>query len=1069
MKLPELKNRKWNYTALAFATPATMFLVLMFVTSVAPFGEHTLLYSDMYHQYFPFFKEFREALRSGDSLLWNWSAGGGMDYLGLISYYLGSPLNLLSVLVPDSFVLDYFTLLTPIKLSLASGFFAIMLKELYGRDDLSLVLFGSFYGMCAWGLGYQWNIMWVDTFAMLPLVALGTVLLLRDKKYILYTITLTLSILANYYVGFFVCIFVLLLFFCYELCRFKSVWRFVQDFCRIGVFTVLAIGMTAILELPALAALQDTYSSINKFPEGFQVNMVTGEAVTAAQEAWNAYKAAKEETFLAAFKEMVPAAQQILATLEAAEGKLVPDVSEMTAAGRHAVNIFSAAKAAGEEVFPLWWDAIKASVRPVMDGMKTVAGQMAGGLTPTYIDGLPNIYCGIFPVALAFLFLLTRQVKFRDKLCSVLLLLFFMNSFIIRQLDYMWHGFHFTNQIPYRFSFLFSFVLLYMAYRAWLVRDELKIWQILVSGGLSLALLLINEEKRSDATFMVFNLAFWGLYLFLMLYGHKDLIPAPKEVHAPAAVEEEPLKAEEEALSDAELMAMVDALIGDEAAATLMEEPMPESAFPDEPFAEEFEEKPGLRARFPAPNVRRSQAAMGIAAVMVLELVVNLLTFATTFSIYDYDYPKKEAAAESMFQVMKDLENDENQFYRAEVTHAQTLNDGPLNGYNGLSTFTSSANVRVTEFMEDLGYAGHNSWNRYLWIESSPVANLFLNLKYMMHRDGTPGENSYFDVLHSYEGLTLMENNAYLPLGFLANSQLADMDFERSGAAFDLQNELFRSATGEQTDVWHYVPRDDLAVKASQDLTLTSVNIGGYTGFQSGNSAGKLTYTYNITQTGFMCLDLTLYAQKSFSVWHNGIKLYSEGYSLPCTLAVCDVKPGDTVELIVECALNVNSAIYVKAAVLDETVFRAGYEKLAASTLELTKFSTTQIRGVIDCNRDGLLYTSIPQCGNERTEQSVDEEGNFIRATTSPEGNWVAYVDGVRTPIKLVGNAMVAVELTEGIHEIEFRYENRAFEYGKLITLGCATVFIGIAVIDYLLRRRKDQLAQQLEEETEND
>ena len=33
---------------------------------------------------------------------------------------------------------------------------------------------------------------------------------------------------------------------------------------------------------------------------------------------------------------------------------------------------------------------------------------------------------------------------------------------------------------------------------------------------------------------------------------------------------------------------------------------------------------------------------------MALELVVNVLTFATTFSIYDYDYPKKEAAAESM-------------------------------------------------------------------------------------------------------------------------------------------------------------------------------------------------------------------------------------------------------------------------------------------------------------------------------------------------------------------------------------------------------------------------------------
>jgi uncharacterized membrane protein YfhO len=166
----------------------------------------------MYHQYFPFFKEFREALRSGDSLLCTWSVGGGMDYLGMISYYLSSPLNLLSVLVPDQFVLDYFTLLTPIKLGLASLFFGIFLKKLFGRDDLSLTIFGTFYGMCAWAMGYQWNIMWVDSFALLPLVALGTVLLLKEKKFLLYTFSLFLAVISNYYIGFFICIFVLLLF-----------------------------------------------------------------------------------------------------------------------------------------------------------------------------------------------------------------------------------------------------------------------------------------------------------------------------------------------------------------------------------------------------------------------------------------------------------------------------------------------------------------------------------------------------------------------------------------------------------------------------------------------------------------------------------------------------------------------------------------------------------------------------------------------------------------------------------------------------------------------------------------
>ena len=47
------------------------------------------------------------------------------------------------------------------------------------------------------------------------------------------------------------------------------------------------------------------------------------------------------------------------------------------------------------------------------------------------------------------------------------MLIFFMLSFILRQLDYIWHGFHFTNMIPYRFSFLFSFVVLVMGYRGY--------------------------------------------------------------------------------------------------------------------------------------------------------------------------------------------------------------------------------------------------------------------------------------------------------------------------------------------------------------------------------------------------------------------------------------------------------------------------------------------------------------------------------------------------------------------------------------------------------------------------
>lgn len=96
-----------------------------------------MLYSDMYHQYYPFFVAFRRAIRSGSGLLYTWSVGMGMDYLGLISYYLASPLNLLSVLVPEGWLLEFFSLLVPVKLGFAGMFFAIFLKKLFGKNDAS--------------------------------------------------------------------------------------------------------------------------------------------------------------------------------------------------------------------------------------------------------------------------------------------------------------------------------------------------------------------------------------------------------------------------------------------------------------------------------------------------------------------------------------------------------------------------------------------------------------------------------------------------------------------------------------------------------------------------------------------------------------------------------------------------------------------------------------------------------------------------------------------------------------------------------------------------------------------
>ena len=885
MKLSRNNKFQRQVLPLAFAIPCVGMLFVMLISQYEPFGHYSMLYSDMYHQYYPFFVEFRRALRSGDGLLYTWSVGMGMDYLSLIAYYLASPLNLLSVLVPEGILLEFFSLLVPVKLGLAGLFFAIFLKKTFGQEDFSLAIFGGFYGLCAWALGYQWNIMWLDTFALLPLVTLGMMGLLKEKKFVLYTLTLFLAVTANYYIGLFVCIFVFLLFFVYEICRWQGFKRFLEDLLRIACFSLLAIGMTAFLELPAFMALKTTQSSVNKFPTTFRLNIVSDH-----------------------------------------------------------------------------------SLKGLLDAMRQVAGNMGGGIDPTYKEGLPNLFCGTASLFMAMLYLTAGEVRIRDKICAVFLLLFFNVSFIIRQLDYIWHGFHFTNMIPYRFSFLHSFVVLYMAYRAWTLRRSFSWIHISVAGVVTAGLLACSEELLEKKTwelgsfspevpvYLLYNILALGSVLLALLYGSFKPV-----IH----------------------------------------QDMPER------------EAAKLRRAY---NRRRIQVKNWVLISMCAEMVVTLIVFGLSFTGTSVkNYPKGTKHAASVIRYMHEREED-TLFYRAETTHAQTLNDGALNGYNGVSTFTSSANVKATKFMKALGYGAKDTYNRYCFEESSPVANLFLDLKYMVDRDNRDRTSTYFEEINHYGTVTLLKNTAYLPLGFLAEMDLAQLEFSDTLGAFQFQNMLFRAATGVD-GVFHYLQGDNLTITGN-NVNITSQNNKGYCEYRDCASGSDITYSYVADRDGFLCIRLNLPKRNDFYVSINGVEKYKETISLPQMLAVGDVLEGDVIDIRVVCKKNEISSMTVSAAIMLEDKFRQGYEVLSASQLELTSFENTKLEGTISCNRDGLLYTSIPQ-----------------------NGNWSVYVDGKEAEITLVGDCMVAVPLEQGEHTVSFRYENRAFALGWKITVLCFLIF----------------------------
>lgn len=250
--------------ALAFMLPATIMLCLFVIRRIFPFGDRSFLFSDMYHQYMPFFSEFLRKIKEGEGLAYSFHVGMGSNFLALYVYYLASPLHWLAFLVPEAFLMEFMSYLTVVKIGLGGLTAFIYLKEHFGgQEGLVLTGFSCFYALSGFMAAYNWNIMWLDCVVLLPLIILGLEQLVKEGKCRLYCITLGLSILTNYYISIMICIF-LVLYFLMLLFTEKRSLKILGNFV---LYSLLAGGMAAVLLVPEVLAILETDFGDMDFPK----------------------------------------------------------------------------------------------------------------------------------------------------------------------------------------------------------------------------------------------------------------------------------------------------------------------------------------------------------------------------------------------------------------------------------------------------------------------------------------------------------------------------------------------------------------------------------------------------------------------------------------------------------------------------------------------------------------------------------------------------------------------------------------------------------------------------------
>ncbi len=232
---------------LSFAVPFFIIGIIMLIGLMH--FDAAVIGGDCASQILPFMSEFRRKILSGESLFYSWSGGGGYDFWAVYCYYLSSPFTWLSLLVKEENLPLFVNFLVLLKLSLCgAGFSFYAVKKNICKNDFQIVLFSTLYAMCGYCAAYCIDIMWMDAVALFPLLLWGMHRLVYDKKPVLYTLTLALIFMCNYYLGFTVAVGV---FFYYFTFRFSDLRDFLMKSLRMLGFSLLSAACCAVFLFPS--------------------------------------------------------------------------------------------------------------------------------------------------------------------------------------------------------------------------------------------------------------------------------------------------------------------------------------------------------------------------------------------------------------------------------------------------------------------------------------------------------------------------------------------------------------------------------------------------------------------------------------------------------------------------------------------------------------------------------------------------------------------------------------------------------------------------------------------------
>ncbi len=383
------------------------------------------------------------------------------------------------------------------------------------------------------------------------------------------------------------------------------------------------------------------------------------------------------------------------------------------------------------------------------------------------------------------------------------------------------------------------------------------------------------------------------------------------------------------------------------------------------------------------------------------------------------------------------VKDKDDSFYRMEKTEHKKTNDNMALDINGISSSTSTLNASIVKLLNQLGYSSKSHWSKYLG--GTPASDGLLGIKYVISKDRM--HNSIYKKIHEVNGYYIYENPYAMSVAFGVDTKFEYMDdFSTYTNPFSLVNDMVTYMLGEDETVMLFKPVEKVSISTNNVLeTAVAQNYMKFVPIDPSKPA-EITYTLTsetIDEMFFFYpsdyprkVSLTLNRKDWGTFFDNEtdriVSLTRFGYDQTVRLKVT-LKDENLY------VLQHEDFFYY----LDTELYKSVMTKLNESRFNVEEHSDTYLSGNIDVKqKEMLLFTTIPY-----------DEG------------WKIYCDGQElVPLK-TASSLIAAEIPQGVHKLEFKYIPDCFVKGASISIIGIMVFILIIVADFTVKlyRKKKQ------------